>query len=280
MRTIIREFVYGGHLLSVGYSAIVLTYTLVLQAQIEFTLLLLPYLISQVIYSYNHIRERGQDQESNPERVSHIQKQIILPKILLGLYVIVLSFCLFTTNTQTLVLTASICIAGILYTDIFKELGSRHILGFKNFYTSLFGTLALFLVTNYHSIPNSIFSLLFTAFVLNRLLVNSIFFDIKDIESDKKRGLKTFAVELGKRNLLYALHLLNFGSAILLFFAVQFGGYSQIYLSFAFLCVYSGIYLSRSAFVDGVKLRNLSYYVVDGEYLFWPLIALFTKFYS
>src|SRR6185369_11250720 len=69
------EFVYGGHLLSLGATGIVLTVVLILNLPVKLIILVIPYLISQVVYSYNHYKEIDEDLDSNPERSKFIQQQ-------------------------------------------------------------------------------------------------------------------------------------------------------------------------------------------------------------
>ena len=54
-------------------------------------------------------------------------------------------------------------------------------------------------------------------FIFLRGIINVTFFDIKDIESDGARGLKTLPVMLGRERTLKFLHWLNIFAFIPLF---------------------------------------------------------------
>ena len=86
------EFVYGGHLLSLGASAIVLTGALIVNSNIDIGLILIPYLLSQSVYSFNHYLEIREDLISNPERAKYLQhkNQILLIVFYIGLLVYLL----------------------------------------------------------------------------------------------------------------------------------------------------------------------------------------------
>ena len=133
-----KEFIYGGHLLSLGASGIILTIIIVLNIPFNIIVLIIPYLSSQVIYSYNHFRELYFDLDSNPERSKHIEKQKKWVSVLPLGYISLLITSLLFTNLSTFLFISFIVSAGILYTDYFKKMPVKYVIGFKNVYTSLF----------------------------------------------------------------------------------------------------------------------------------------------
>lgn len=272
-----KEFIYGGHLLSLGASGIIWTISMFFGLPFSIVLLSIPYLISQVVYTYNHFREIDFDAESNPERVSHMERQKNWIGILLGGYVVALVGVLLTTNIETITLSIFIVLGGILYTDIFKELAAKYIVGFKNFYTSSFGAVAILLVPFFYRTEVTAFFLYTILFVFLRLIVNAAFFDIKDIESDKQRQLKTFAVLLGKKKTILLLQIVNLLSLVPLVLSVYSSGYPKVYLILGLLVLYGFYYLTHALFLEGKRLRTLSYMIVDAEYVFWPILIIIAR---
>jgi 4-hydroxybenzoate polyprenyltransferase len=198
----------------------------------------------------------------------------------LTLYSVVLLIVLILSNIPTLIFSLFITLGGILYTDYFKEIGAKKIVGFKNFYTSSFGAMTIFIIPLFYGLRIDLFFICLVIFVFMRLIVNAVFFDIKDIVSDKERGLKTFAVVLGKKKTLFLLQTINLGTIIPLIFGIYFNNYPKSYIILGSLAIYSVYYLTRAYFIEGKELRNLSYFIVDAEYIFWPILIILARQYS
>jgi 4-hydroxybenzoate polyprenyltransferase len=267
------EFLHGAHLISLGALGIVLTIIILFNLTIDVTPLIIAYLIFQIIYTYNYFREIKFDITTNPERVSHINDRRLWIKVAPFVYLFLLLILLITSNTSLMILSCFMVIGGILYTEYFKRLP---ILGFKNYYTSFFWALSVFIVPFYYSI-NVLPFIYIVIFIFIRGLVNTIFFDIKDIVSDGERGLKTFPVFLGKKRTLNTLHILNLLSCIPILIGVFNNSLPTIALGLC-LTILNGIYyLSKAKEVEDKKLRILSSILVDGEYMLWPLVILIIK---
>ncbi len=274
---VVTEFVYGGHLLSFGATGIVLTVILLLDLPIHLIVLLIPYLSSQVVYSYNHFREIDFDINSNPERARHLQTQKKWMGLFLAIYITLLLFSLITTNATTLIFVIFIVAGGILYTEYFKRLTVNLIAGFKNFYTSFFWALTILLVPFYYQIEVTMSYVFLFCFVFLRWMVNSAFFDIKDIESDRQLKLKTFAVLLGKKETIYLLYVINLISILPLLVGYYTGFLKGDALFLLITFVYGLYYLRKAISLEGKKLRVLSYIIVDAEYIFWPIVIVLAK---
>jgi len=274
IKKVVTEFIYGGHLLSIGGAGIVFTVILLMRLPVTLLALIIPYLSSQVVYTYNHFREIDFDADSNPERASHMRKQHNSIAMILFGYVVVLLGLTLLTNLYTFIFVVIVVICGILYTEYFKGLTVGYLAGFKNFYTSFFWASTVLLVPLLYKVPTSVILLYIFFFVFLRWIVNSAFFDIKDIDSDSKRGLKTFAVVFGKRKAVYLLQLINLVSIVPLLIGIYNGVIGQFAVVLAILPFYGFYYLTKSLFIQGKELRTLSYIVVDAEYIFWPIIVL------
>ncbi len=268
------EFVYGGHLLSLGASGIVMTVILLLGLPINFIILAISYLGSQIIYTYNHYKELGVDILSNPERSQHILQRSNFIKLSLIFYSVVLIILLALTNIPTILFILFIVLFGILYTEGIKNFFSKYLLGFKNIYTSFFWALIILVVPIYYGLDLELFFIYFFIFVLLRWIVNSTFFDIKDIESDKKLGLKTMAVYFGKNKTIMILQLINLLSLIPLLLGILNKVIPLEGIILIFFIIYGTTYLIVSQNIQKKDLRTLSYIVVDGEYIFWPIILI------
>ena len=277
LKLIWNEFVYGGHLLSLGASGTLWSSAIILDKPISIPLLGVGYTISQIVYGYNHFKGAEKDALTNPERVKHIKKikRASLPFLIFYFFLFVISL-IYLKNIKSILVALFILIGGLLFTDIFKNL-TRRITGLKTFYTSFFWALSIILAGSYYNIDNNLLIFLLFSFVLLRWIVNTTFFDIKDIESDRKEGLKTFPVIFGKKKTLNYLHLFNAFS----FFPIILGIYYNILpfftLSLSLFYFYSFYYLKKAEDEKQENVRKLSYIMVDGEYLFWPIVLFLGK---
>ena len=271
------EFVYGGHLPSLGISGILCFSTIILNQKISIPLLILGYLISQIVYFYNHFKELKKDILTNLKRTEHLQKYKKYFSIIFLLYWVLLFVCLiYINNLWVTLLSLFIATGGLLYTIFFKNL-SKKIIGFKNFYVSLFFALLIILIGFYYNIPFRLPLSLLLSFVFLKLLVNTIFFDIKDIESDKKDNLKTLPVLISKNKTLNFLHIINILSFAPIVIGVCLNLFPLYSLSILIFYFYSFYYLEKAK-NQKINIRHLSYIMADGECLLWPLVLLLSKF--
>lgn len=277
-KNIYNEFIYGGHLLSLGGSATLVSIMLIMKVEISFVLLVIGYLILQVIYLYNHFKERDTDISGNPERVRHLQKMEKIVPYLLFIYLFLLIFFTFLTNYTNWLFLFFLLAGGILFTKKFKNF-TKKIPCFKNIYTAFFWAIAWTLIPFFHY-SNSfsfLFFFLFFSFAFLRLFLNTIFFDLKDIKDDRKENLKTLPVLLGKRKTIYFLFVLNFISILPIIIGVWLGIFPYYSISLVALFLYTVYYLIKGFKADKKRIRFLSYILVDGEYLIWPFLIIIYK---
>jgi len=276
-RKIFDEFVYGGHLAALGISGLVLSIILLHDLPINLIILIIPYLSTQVVYSYNHIKELNDDITSNPERTIFIANQKNRANALLYFYVLLLFLTLFFSNIGTALFVICIVVGGILYTDYFKGHITKYILGFKNLYTSLLLASSIFIIPLFYRENNFVFFLCLFVIVFIRLIVNTVFFDIKDIEMDNKKKLKTLPVVYGVRKTIVFLIIIDFLSVIPLLLGISYGYIPKTGLAIIFFTFYSVFYLAQGLSGNEKRIRLMSYLIADAEYVVWPLIIILGK---
>jgi 4-hydroxybenzoate polyprenyltransferase len=274
LRNALLKLAYGGHISSITILCFALTGFLLLGIRPSLVILAIFYCMSQVVYSYNHYKEMHFDEESNPERTKHLRDGLKWAVRSLQLYFFALIVLVCLTNLKVAFLVAVVIVGGILYTDYFKEKATKAIPGFKNIYASLFFALSIFSLPLFLGQPINSFYLYFSGFVFVRTCINLIFCDIKDIESDAKRGLKTIPVLLGKNSTLYILHITNLVSFLLLTSGVSRGILPHAALALGFSVVYDLAYLTLAFSWEGKNLRDLSYIISELEFWIWPLAVL------
>lgn len=270
------ELLYGSHLVALGAFGITLSVILTLGLPIKPLLLAIAYLVYLIIYTYNHARELIFDKQSNPERVKHLSGKQKWVKASPFVYFGLLCISLFFSNVPTALLTLFILAGGILYTEYFKKVP---VLGWKTYYVSFFWAILILLIPLFYKFDNLTPYLYFVIFIFLRGLVNTTFSDIKDIETDSKRKIKTFPVFWGKERALYILQFVN----LISFAPIIIGIYTKDLpiISFLFaLTILNGIYyLTRAMKMSEKQLRLFSSILIDGEYIFWPLVIFIGKFF-
>jgi 4-hydroxybenzoate polyprenyltransferase len=105
-------------------------------------------------------------------------------------------------------------------------------------------------------------------------LLNVIFFDIKDIESDGKKGLKTIPIKFGKEKTLELLQILNVISFIPLVIGVAVRALPVFTLALLSLYFYTFYYLKKAEELERKDIRFVSYALCEAEIILWPLLIL------
>jgi len=269
-----NEFVYGGHLLSLGAVSIVYTAAVLLGIRITWDFMVIVYLGSYAPYIYNRYRELNKDFFTNVERTRHLEKYVKnIPAMIALSVIIMMGIFLYFNKIPALLFALLLFLISFSYSILFKGL-SKKIIGFKNFYISLGWALLVVLLAIYYTFPMSWSILLISLFVYLRLYVNTNFFDIKDIESDKKEQLLTLPIVLGQEKLKMILNLINVLTSTPIIIGV-FSRFLPFYsLTILFTIPYAFYYLNKTKMGNN---RFLYYVIVDGEYILWPIFILSSK---
>lgn len=267
------ELIYGAHLVALGAVGITLSIVLVFDLRPNLLHLFIAYLIYLIIYSYNYFRELLQDMKTNPERVKHISSAKKWRQISPLVYILLLCVSLIFTNLLTAILVAFITLGGILYTEKFKR---TPILGFKTYYVSFFWSILVLTIPFFYDL-DTVPYLYFVLFIFIRGLVNTIFSDIKDIESDRERGIKTLPVYWGKKKTLYILQIINIISMLPLLVGVVDNKLPFAALLLSITIINGFYYLTRALYMSEKSLRLHSSILIDGEYIFWPAVIIIGK---
>jgi len=116
--------------------------------------------------------------------------------------------------------------------------------------------------------------LLIAPFIFLRLMLNTIFFDVRDLEGDKANGIRTLPVAFGRVRSFRAMAVLDLLSSLYLAGLVGLAFLPTYALILILLPVYSSLYrwLASS---ERAMIGFLCDVVADGEYVLWgPLIYL------
>ena len=277
LNSIWNEFVYGGHLISLGAASIVFTSAILLDIKITWDCLLVVYLGTESVYLYNRFKEYKVDFLTNPERTEHIKKYVkYIPFIIFLMTFSAIVFVVYFNKISALTFGLLLLIIGLLYSLFFKKITEK-IIAFKSFFISLMWSLLVLFLAIYYSAPINLALFLFSVFVFLRFFVSVSFFDIKDIKTDKQEGLKTLAVVLKQSTLWQFLSII----AILAVLPLIIGVYLRI-LPISSLMLFLTIPYTFFYFKQ-LENKNISPYflynvIVDGEFIFWLFFVLSGNF--
>lgn len=204
---------YNSYLVAIRPAFILLTMMIIHGDRIDIPILAIAFLLTLIVYSYDRFSSLEEDRATNPERSELlIRKKKHYPYYLATCIGILAALVVFFAKTELMSLVIFIVILitiGILYTVMLKNF-TKHIPAFKSILVaSEWGaTIALLYGISYNSYISP-FTLIFTAFIFLKLFILTVFYDIKDIDSDASKRLKTVPVMLGHNNTLRLLTILT-----------------------------------------------------------------------
>ena len=224
-----NEFVYGGHLLALGTSSMAATVAFVMGMTPSWDLLLMAYLFTLGAYSINRISDFDQDGVSHPDRTRYLKDR-------LGRFKLVSVGC-FAIGYALALLRNLYFFAGLLVPLLLALLYSvgsgrmKGALGFsrlkeatlvKNITISFGWSLVPVLVGLYYlQLPIALLAL--CPFVFFRLMVNTVFFDQRDMEGDAAFGVRTIPIKLGLSGSSRVMDILDLASGAYLVAVVAAG---------------------------------------------------------
>lgn len=278
LASVYRELVYGGHLLALGTASIAASSAAILGKAPSWDLLLMGYLFSFGAYTVNRWSDFDEDMISHPARTSYLApRRRVLPAIAIACFGVgyVLSSFRNLFFLLALLLPLALAIAySISSPKMGKVLGvSRLKEGFivKNVAISFSWSLIPVLVGLYYlQFPLALFAL--SPFIFMRLMINTVFFDVRDVEADRKYGIKTLPALLGPAKSWMLMDAIDLASGLYVVTLAlsglipPFAGILAIFTPYSFAYRYYSRRSSRH--VD--TLRDLA---ADGEYIMWGLVV-------
>lgn len=271
-----NEFIYGGHILSLGGSSVAYTTSLLLDIKITWNFPLMIYLGLQAIYLYDRYLGKRHDILTNTERTKHLSRYFKKMPLIIFFYLLFFGIILLSSKNVNFIIFASILVIVSFMYAIFLKKFTKKIFAFKNFFVSFCWSSITILLALYYSYPLNKELFLIFSFAFIVLFANISFCDIKDYEGDKKRGMLTPVVVLGREKLLKLLRIIIAFSAI----PIIYGAYLNLLPKFAlfllFIIPYSFYYFSK-AMNEKANLNYLTNTLVYGGYILWSVFVYIGK---
>ena len=272
-----KELVYGGHLLALGTSSMAATAAWVIRSTPTWDLLLMAYLFSFGGYSINRISDFGQDAVSHPDRTAYLKnrmgwlKAVVISCFGVGYFLAFLRNLVFFS---ALLIPLFLAFAYSVGSERMKsKIGAsrlKEVTLVKNVTVSFGWSLVPFLVGLYYlQLSVAVFAL--APFIFLRLMVNTIFFDQRDMAADASFGVRTLPVKMGIPGSSRVMDALDLASGVYLA-AVVLSGLLPVFaaglLAFVPYSFAYRLYASSGKHKDSA--RDL---VADGEYLLWGVVT-------
>jgi 4-hydroxybenzoate polyprenyltransferase len=276
--TIYKELVYGGHLLSLGTASIAATAALILGRMPTIDLLVMAYLFSNGAYTLNRASEVEQDTLSHPARTDYLHGRAKLLPFIAAAYFLVGYSLAFFRNLYFFGALLLPLVLSLLYSfgskRFTKVVGSGRLkekLLIKNLAIS-FGWSLIPLLVGLYYLQLGLPLLLLSPFIFLRLMVNTIFFDVRDVQADAMYGTGTIPAVYGISTAGNVMWILD-GASLAYIVLVTIAGMVPSYaITLAVFPLYSSLYRLVSRVADQDLIRDL---VADAEYLLWgPVVFL------
>lgn len=272
-----KELVYGGHLLALGTSSMAATAAWIMGETPTWELLLMAYLFSFGGYSINRISDFEQDAVSHPERTAYLKNRMQWLKggvaVCFGLgYLLAFfrSIFFFSGLLLPLLLALAYSVGSKRMKDRIGVSRLKEATLVKNLTVSFSWSLVPFLVGLYF-LQLSAAILALAPFIFLRLMVNTIFFDQRDVDADASFGVRTLPVTMGIAASSRVMDALDLASGAYLACIVVSGlvpvftGGLLVFVPYSFAY---RLYARSGRHRDSV--RDL---VADGEYLLWGVVT-------
>ena len=277
LKLIQNEIIYGGHLLSLGAVSIVFTSAILLNIKITWDCLVIVYLGIYSAYLFNRYKEIKIDFSTNLERTLYLQKHIkYIPFVIFFCALLMIVILVFFNKTSVIIFGLILFLISLLYSIFLKEF-TKKIIGFKNYFVSLMWTLLIIFLSLYYSFPLNLSLVLILIFVYLRCFIDTNFYDIKDIESDKKENLLTLTVIFEKEKLLQFLNLINILALLPIILGVYLGLFPVFSLMLLFIIPIT-FYLLKKLEIKKINIAYFSEIAIGIEKISWLLLILLGSF--
>jgi len=272
-----KELVYGGHLLALGTSSIAATAALLLGKSPTWDLLLMGYLFTLGAYTINRVSDFREDALSHPDRTAYLRGRLgTLKGVAAGCFAIgyFLAYLRNIVFFAALLVPLALALAYSLGSDAMKgALGAsrlKDVVLVKNVTISFGWSLIPVMVGLYFlQLPLAILAL--CPFIFLRLMVNTIFFDQRDVEADRAVGVKTLPLAMGGRGSSRVMDIIDVGAGAYLAAVVAAGVLPLFTAALLIFVPYSLVY--RAYARSGKHRDSLRDFAADGEYVLWGVVT-------
>lgn len=267
--------------LSLGIAVTGCSVPYILGFQSSTLLLPLIFFMTFSLYTLNRLTDEEEDAINNPKRRAFFSKygrEIFLSAA--SMYAIALILCSLN-NIASFVICITVLLLGVSYSVEWVPKKLAAYLGFKRFkdpiviknsIIALTWSITMVLLPIYfNSSPFTLLALLVFMFIFLRGIVNTVFFDMRDVEGDKINRVRTIPVVLGIKKTKLLLLFFNTLIGLILLYGALISPKSVIFYTLNISTVYSYLYIYLH---NRININFLCDTIVDGEFILIGTLAL------
>lgn len=240
---------------------------------ISYLLLLATFLVIYSVYGLNKITDTEEDQLNAPERSNLIQSHEKLFKYTaIAAYGLALIIGLIQ-GWQVLLVLIFPLLAGIIYSiQIHPRIPRlKDIFAIKSLIVAMSWTVGnTFLPIVHYNTNQMVPPLIFYLFFI-KSFINTVIFDLHDVEGDQKNGTTTIPVVMGTSGTIKLLLVLNSTLIILIQASVVYGLFQVFIIPLIFCMVYGYFYILYFSHNQNRLQMDI---LVDGEWILIVFISL------
>ena len=251
---------------------------LLYEVNVSHNLLFASFFLIFAIYSLNKLTDIKEDAVNVPDRAGFIEKnkRFVTWATIIS-YIAAFSLSLLQNHYSILIILFPFGI-GVIYSIKISSFRLKDITGVKNIVVALaWAVIGTFLPLAISFREFSVILLIFY-FFFTKLFVNTVLFDVRDIEGDGQNGVKTIPVLFGRQKTKNLLLLLN--STFIPWLAVSYlAGYFHQYLFVFIFAIAYGYWYILHFCKEGLKIGKSLDLLVDGEWIPIVLLCVITNYF-
>lgn len=234
-------------------------------------LLFATFFLAISVYSLNKVTDVKEDIVNLPDRAQFVKKNrnyLLFASLEAINIAVVLAFL---SNPAAIFIILFPFYVGVFYSLGVRKLRIKNVLVFKNVMAAGTCTVAAVLLPLAIHVDVPFIILMVAYFIFVKLFINSVLFDVRDIDGDEKAGVRTIPVYLGRSKTRNIMLLLN--STLIVWVALSLlQGLFYSYLFVLILSVVYGYWYILRFTRASAKTSRLFDLFVDGE---WVILALY-----
>ena len=251
---------------------------LLYEVNVNLNLLFASFFLIFAIYSLNKLTDLKEDAVNVPDRAGFIEKnkRIVTWATIIS-YIAAFALSLLQNPYSILIILFPFCI-GAIYSIKISSFRLKDITGVKNIVVALSWTVIGTFLPLAISFRDFRVILLIFYFFFTKLFVNTVLFDVRDIEGDGQNEVKTIPVLFGRQKTKNLLLLLN--STFIPWLAVSYlAGYFHQYLFVFIFAIAYGYWYILHFCKEGLKIGKSLDLLVDGEWIPIVLLCVITHYF-
>ncbi len=234
-----------------------------LEARLE--VLAASFFVTMSIYTLNKKTDRKEDAINMPERRKFAESRAIVP---LSLFSYAAAIALGGVERKIFVLILLIpLIAGFVYSIKIGGIRVKDIFLMKNAIIA-FSCASVAIMPFFYSLDYTKLLFIYSFFFM-KLFLNTVIFDVRDVEGDRANNIRTIPVRLGVEKTKNMLHIMN----LLIFALIMIGAMHGIFTKYLPILLFSIIYAHFYIRFSDRMPRWAYDFAVDGE---WIYLAVMT----